>query len=111
MKFKFPLELFIWLSALILLGLSKPGDHHFTLCPLSNLGILWCPGCGLGRSISSLLHFDLNGSFQNHWFGIPALFILLHRIGQLSQKIQSTKNKNLIANVSRPYYESEGSKS
>jgi len=84
---KFPLELVIWLTALILLGLSSPGAHHYTLCLFSNLGLSWCPGCGLGRSLSSLLHFDFMLSFQQHWFGIPAFFILLNRIFQLLQKI------------------------
>ncbi|MEJ6981139.1 DUF2752 domain-containing protein [Pedobacter sp. P351] len=59
---------------------------HFSLCPLSNLGFPWCPGCGLGRSITSVFHGDLKSSFEYHWFGIPALLILLHRIFVLSKK-------------------------
>lgn len=83
---KFPFELLVWLTALIGLAFSNPALHHYTFCPLSNLGIAWCPGCGLGRSVSSLFHLDLIGSFKYHWFGIPALFILLNRIWQLSKK-------------------------
>jgi hypothetical protein len=83
---KIPVELFIWLGTLTLLALSNPSEHHYTLCPLDNFGFPWCPGCGLGRSISSLLHFDWRGSIQYHWFGIPAFAILLNRMWQLSQK-------------------------
>jgi hypothetical protein len=86
MKHKFPLELLVWLGGLILLALSNPQLHHFSLCPLAGMGISWCPGCGLGRSISSLLHLDFINSFRYHWFGIPAFLILVHRIFKLSQK-------------------------
>lgn len=84
---KFPLELLIWISALVILAFNNPAAHHYTLCPLNQLGFTWCPGCGLGRSISSLLNFDISTSFKHHWFGIPALIILLNRIRQLSQKL------------------------
>lgn len=83
---KFPLELIVWSGALMLLAISQPSVHHYTLCPLSNLGFTWCPGCGLGRSITALLHLQIIVSIQYHWFGIPAFFILLNRIWQLSRK-------------------------
>lgn len=86
MRRRFPAELLIWLIALISLACTDPQAHHFTLCPLANLGLTWCPGCGLGRAISYIFHADISGSFRQHWFGIPALFILLHRIGRLSHK-------------------------
>jgi len=86
MNSKYLLELFVWLGALVLLALTDPALHHFSLCPLSNMGLSWCPGCGLGRSLSSLLHFDFAASIKHHWFGIPAFFILVNRIWQLSQK-------------------------
>jgi len=79
-----PLELLIWLTALVLLGFTDPevkGDHHhFTLCPLANLGLSWCPGCGIGRSITQLMHGNFSGSFKQHWFGLPALLIINWRI-------------------------------
>ncbi|WP_423147605.1 DUF2752 domain-containing protein [Rubrolithibacter danxiaensis] len=74
-------ELTFWFTALILLiSLSPEKEQHFSLCPLANLGTTWCPGCGLGRSISSFLHGDIKSSLHFHWFGIPSLFILIHRI-------------------------------
>lgn len=76
-------ELFFWLSALFLLAIANPNEHHFSLCPIAALGFDWCPGCGLGRSITALFQGDLAASFRYHWLGIPALFVLLHRIYQL----------------------------
>ncbi len=85
----FPLELFFWVTALILLATANSHEHHFTLCPLANLGFKdWCPGCGIGRSISHILHGEFTESFSEHWFGFPALLIIVYRIYTL------IKNKN-----------------
>lgn len=83
MSKKWPLELFFWFGALLFLALTQTGSAHYSLCPIENMGFSWCPGCGLGRSLRSLLHADIRSSLDHHWFGIPALFILLHRILQL----------------------------
>lgn len=77
-------ELFFWIFALVLLAMANPNEHHFTLCPLANLGIDWCPGCGLGRSISALFHANIDESLRYHWFGIPALALILYRIYRLT---------------------------
>ena len=81
---RIPLELLFWLTALLLLGFAEveTGGHkpHFTLCPVAYFGMDWCPGCGIGRSISQLLHGNWKESLAQHWFGLPALLILLHRI-------------------------------
>lgn len=92
MKSELPLEMFVWISGLAVLAFIDPSIHHFTLCPFNNLGLDWCPGCGIGRSLSCLLHFELYSSFKHHWFGIPALFILLFRIWQLFQKFSLNYN-------------------
>jgi len=93
-KKRLPLfELFIWITALILLAFSTPGASHFTLCPLANLGITWCPGCGLGRAITHVFHGEIKQALGLHWFVFPALAILLFRIAQLSKQfILSLKN-------------------
>jgi hypothetical protein len=79
----FPLELLCWTGGLSMLAAADPQGHHFTFCPLANLGISWCPGCGLGRSIASLLHGQVQASLQFHWLGIPALGVLVYRIVSL----------------------------
>lgn len=72
-------EAFIWLSALLLLALSNPYIHHYTLCPLDNLGFDYCPGCGLGRSIGFLFRLDFVSSFFSHPLGIPVTAFLISR--------------------------------
>lgn len=88
-----PIELIFWISALTLLAFAQPGSAHFTLCPLANLGINWCPGCGLGRSITYLFHGDFKQSWQLHWLAIPALGILAYRIFQLSHQFILSLNQ------------------
>jgi hypothetical protein len=92
---QFPLELTVWVTALVLLWLGNPAEHHFSLCFLSSLGFeKWCPGCGLGRSIGYILNGQFAQSIQQHWFGFPALLILMHRIYTLLQKIEFKKTIN-----------------
>ena len=93
----FPLELVFWILALVLLATSNPHVHHFSLCPLANLGLDWCPGCGLGRSISALLHGEVRESLTFHWFGTPALLVIVYRIFTLSTSIIK-RNKEINLN-------------
>lgn len=74
-------ELLIWCGGLLALALMNPeASDGFSLCLLHQLGIPWCPGCGLGHSISFLLHANFQASFQSHPLGFPAFMILLGRI-------------------------------
>ncbi|MFM6975835.1 MAG: DUF2752 domain-containing protein [Sphingobacteriaceae bacterium] len=88
-----PLELPVWIGALLLLALARPGEHHFSLCPLANMGISWCLGCGLGRAITYLFHGDLYHSWKQHWFAVPALGILVFRIIGLSRQFLLSLNQ------------------
>lgn len=90
----FPLELAFWVSALVLLAMTNPHEHHFSLCPLANMGFDWCPGCGLGRSISALLHGHIAESLSFHWLGIPALGMIAYRIVTLSKL--TIKEQNIL---------------
>jgi len=58
-------------------------DVHYSFCFFKFLGIKFCPGCGLGHSISFLFHGDLQRSFSAHPLGIFAVAIILHRIYKL----------------------------
>jgi hypothetical protein len=74
-------EVLIWIFGLIYLALiNSPEATHFTICPLSNLGFKYCPGCGLGNSISYLFRGDFVSSFHSHPLGIFALVIIIFRI-------------------------------
>ena len=75
------LETAIWISAVFYLALiNSPESTHFTICPLKNLGFEFCPGCGLGNSISFLFRGDFISSFHSHPLGIFALIIIIVRI-------------------------------
>ncbi len=84
-------EAYIWLGGLLFLALITPGDGHWSVCPLSMLNFDGCPGCGLGTSVSHLLHGNISASWESHILGIPALFLLTGRISQLFY-ISLTKN-------------------
>jgi hypothetical protein len=74
-------EAVVWvLGLLFLIFVHIPGETHFTICPLANLGINFCPGCGLGNSISYLFRGEFLFSFQSHPLGIFALIIIVLRI-------------------------------
>jgi len=71
-------EAIVW-SAVLIVIFFLPHDTP-SLCLLNRLNIAWCPGCGLGRAMSHAMHFRFEASFLHHWFGIPALLIIFHRI-------------------------------
>ncbi|MCU0356491.1 MAG: DUF2752 domain-containing protein [Cyclobacteriaceae bacterium] len=58
--------------------------NHVAVCPLALSGLDFCPGCGLGRSVSHLLHGQWRESWAMHPLGIPAFLILTYRIYSLT---------------------------
>ena len=89
------LEAVIWIVALAYLITINPyQDNHFTFCVFHNLGIEFCPGCGLGRSVSMIFHGDFIGSFKTHPLGLFALIILVYRIINLTTGFRITFSKN-----------------
>jgi len=80
-------ELSVWVAGLLALALMDPvAGGHYSLCVFRWLGFSFCPGCGLGHSISWLFHGDIVRSFNEHPLGIFAVVILLHRIYTLTKK-------------------------
>ena len=81
----------MWIAGLIILAVINPDSHsHFTICPFKYLGFKYCPGCGLGHSISYLFHGNIKASLQTHILGIPAVIILGARTISIIKK--STSN-------------------
>lgn len=81
----FPLEAIIWFSGLVILACADPvQDAHISLCPIAYLGYDFCPGCGLGRSITLLFHGSLDSSLRTHPLGIIAAGMLIQRTVQLT---------------------------
>ena len=89
-------EGFIWIAALFYFAFYvNPFETHFTICPLSSAGVEYCPGCGLGNSISLFFHGYFIESFNTHILGIPALLIIFHRIYSII-KFNLNKEKTTI---------------
>ena len=90
------LEAFIWLGGITYLALINPysGDH-LSLCAFDLAGIDFCPGCGLGMSISLLFHGDIAASFSMHPLGIAALIILVYRVASLLFRNISNSNRSM----------------
>lgn len=99
LKKYFSFELFFWIIALVYLAMINPAEPHFSFCLFKQLGISWCPGCGIGHSISYLLHSDVIKSFQTHVLGTFALVIIVYRILQLiiNQKKNQKNGKSFYA--------------
>jgi hypothetical protein len=95
----FPIEAFIWLVGVGLLAFLDPvKETHFTICPFANLGFEFCPGCGLGRSISLLFRGDFLKSFQTHPLGLFAVIVLASRIvNLLRQQVRKRHNDKWLS--------------
>jgi hypothetical protein len=80
------IELLFWLGGLLYLSAIDPTtSSHLSICPLKNIGLDFCPGCGLGQSISYFIHGFVKESWQCHPLGIPALVVIFWRIVQLTR--------------------------
>src|SRR5215204_5799519 len=86
---KFPArnaEAFAWIAALVLPAFIDPHTTHFSWCFFKNIGLSWCPGCGLGQSMALLYRGNFSESLHAHPLGIFAFLILLNRIIILLKK-------------------------
>lgn len=80
-------EASLWIVALLYLLVYNPFQQsEFSFCILDNLGFEHCPGCGLGRSVSYLLHGEISASWEAHKLGMFALVTIIFRIIQISVK-------------------------
>jgi hypothetical protein len=77
-------EVIAWCSALLILFFINPHQDHYSFCLFHNLGIDFCPGCGLGRGINHLLHLNFSSAFNTHPLSYLAVPVLLHRIFKLT---------------------------
>lgn len=90
-------EAFVWVIALVYFAFIVPNTgYHFTICPLANMGLDFCPGCGLGHSITQFFHGNFVQSFHTHPLGVFALIIIFHRIYTLL-KTNIINNKKATA--------------
>jgi hypothetical protein len=76
-------EALIWSAGLLILAIYNPGQPHFAICLFQFLGFDFCPGCGLGRSVSLFFHGEILQSLKVHPLGIFATIVLSFRIVKL----------------------------
>jgi hypothetical protein len=90
-------EALLWsVGMLYLLFINPYQESHVSLCPYKNPGIEFCPGCGLGRSISFFFHGDFLHSIQSHPLGIIAFVIIMARIVHLVRKKYFNKKQSEV---------------
>ena len=78
-------ELAAWIIGLGLMAIMDPATNsHYSFCLFKFIGIKYCPGCGLGHSISYLFHGNLKESFNAHPLGLFAVVMIVSRIYKLS---------------------------
>jgi len=93
-------EAAVWITGLAYLAfIHIPGETHFTICPIKNLGFDFCPGCGLGNSVSYIFHGDIYNSFLTHPLGLFALIVLAYRIIYLIKNNWSRYGKHISTNA------------
>ncbi|MFA8299579.1 MAG: DUF2752 domain-containing protein [Hyphomicrobiales bacterium] len=74
------IELLFWAISLIALALMNPDVEGISLCPFTMLTGYKCFGCGLGHSISYLLHGEAGKSVAAHWLGPLVVLGIITRI-------------------------------
>ncbi|UCS92585.1 DUF2752 domain-containing protein [Echinicola marina] len=90
---RFPVELLFWCSAIVaILTIDPYSQTHLSICPLDILGIDWCPGCGLGRSMKLFATGEFLASFEMHPLGGIAWLIIAFRISELVKLFKKTSN-------------------
>lgn len=67
-------------AGLVLLALMSPENAGTSLCFFDWVGIDFCPGKGLGHSISYTFRGDFGAAFQAHLAGPASVIILSGRI-------------------------------
>jgi len=88
---RIPREAWIWSLALVGLAVLGPSlEGHLTFCIPSWLGLDFCWGCGLGRSIGHAFHGDLAASWQAHPLGLVTIGVLIGRVIQLVNQSRTT---------------------
>ena len=81
------MELMAWIIALLVPFFIDPwASDHFSICFLKWIGMNWCSGCGLGKSIAFLYRGEWGLSFQCHWLGAATPFLLVYRVYTLLRK-------------------------
>jgi len=78
--FKIHLEWIVFAGGLCALAFMDPSDNSVSLCLIEQAGIPYCPGEGLGHSISHTFRGNWGMALEAHFMGPIAVVILSLRI-------------------------------
>jgi len=88
---QWPLELIFWIGSMAAILTINPEVEAISICPLHQMGLDWCPGCGLGRAMNLLA----SGEFQASWSLHPAASLaygaIFHRIWVLLKTLKRSE--------------------
>lgn len=88
---RLPREAVIWTLGLVGLAVLGPTlEGHLTFCIPSWLGMDFCWGCGLGRSIGHAARGEFATSWEAHPLGMVTIGVLAGRIISLVYRSQTT---------------------
>lgn len=94
--FKKNFEVITFTSGLVLLAIMNPETANGPgFCVLEQLGVSFCPGDGLGHSISYLFRGELSNALQANVLGPFALVVLIGRILHLLIKNHLNTNTKI----------------
>ncbi|MEY2706223.1 MAG: hypothetical protein RL407_2285 [Bacteroidota bacterium] len=85
---QWPLELIFWLGCIVAVLTINPEIEAFSICPLHQLGLEWCPGCGLGKAMNLLARGEVQASWQFHPAASLAYGVIFHRIWVLVKQLK-----------------------
>lgn len=89
------LEWIVFAGGLILLAAMSPEDAGTSLCLFEWAGFEFCPGEGLGHSISFTFRGEWTSALNAHFAGPAAVLLLISRILYLWKTIyKESKSKN-----------------
>lgn len=77
---RFPAEAAIWTIGLAAMAWMDPATTGESWCVFAQIGIEWCPGCGLGHAIAHLARGEWVASLQAHPLGFAVVVLLTGRI-------------------------------
>ena len=85
-----PVELIAWIVSILAIFTINPYSDSFSLCLLDNLGLHWCPGCGLGRAMNLLARGKFLASWEMHPLASLAYGVIFHRIWKLIKQLEKS---------------------
>ncbi|MEX2462709.1 MAG: DUF2752 domain-containing protein [Balneolaceae bacterium] len=80
-------------TGLLLMALLDPFSDAESLCILSRLGFEYCPGCGLGTSVSHIFRGEFFASIQANPVGLFAVLIIPARVVSIFHRNYNYKKR------------------